>query len=696
MATLQKIRSKGPLLVIVIGLALFAFIAGDAWKVFQPHRNKQNAGIVDGKKISALDFQNMVEEFTKVQELLYGRQISDENLTKTRDMIWQSYVSYRLIEKEAGKIGLTVTDEEIQNMIKEGTNPLLNQTPFVNPQTGTFDKAIMEMFASQGNPDQVSLIMSYTEKNLKQALLISKYQELIMKSLISNPVSAQNSFDGRINESEILLAALPYSSVADSAVTITDSEIKDLYGRNKEQYRNLVETRDIQYIDYVVNPSGTDRKATQDEVTESCIELDQATDDYAAIVRSSGSSLQYVDIPMTKNAFPNDIASRLDSISAGEVYGPFYSQADDSYNAFKLLSRQTVPDSIQFRQIQVVAATPDATGKLADSIATALKNGADFAEMAKKYSQNGEAQWISSNMYEGRQIDMNSTKIINALNTTGVKEVANIDMGQGNIVIQVVDRKAMTDKYKVAVVKRPVEFSKETYNAAYNKISQFLAANSDYDKLTRNAEDNGFRLLTREGFRSDEHLVGGVPGTHDALKWVFDAKPRSVSPLYDCGNGSHLMIVALSSINPKGYAPVEKVRDRLKAEIMRDKKAEILTRQFEAARTFDEAKAIPGVVTDSIRHITFSVPAFVSVTRGNEPVVGAMASKTGTGQLSKPFKGNSGVYVLQPYGKTKQDGKFDDKTEEAALSNMSLRMAGGFMNDLYLKADVTDLRYLFF
>ena len=218
MATLQKIRSKGPLLVIVIGLALFAFIAGDAWKIFQPHQNNQDAGVVDGKKISALDFQNMVEEYTKVQEFLYGRQVSDEALTRMRDMVWQSYVSYQLIEKEASKIGLTVTDEEIQNMIKEGTNPLLNQTPFVNPQTGMFDKAIMEMFASQGNPEQVSLIMSFTEKNLKQALLMNKYQELIMKSQISNPVSAQNSFDGRINESEVLLAALPYSSIADSTI----------------------------------------------------------------------------------------------------------------------------------------------------------------------------------------------------------------------------------------------------------------------------------------------------------------------------------------------------------------------------------------------------------------------------------------------------------------------------------------------
>ena len=150
MATLQKIRSKGPLLVIVIGLALFAFIAGDAWQVLQPHQNQQDAGIVNGKKISAQEFQQMVEEYTKVQELLYGNRISDEALTQMRDNVWKSYVTYELIKEEADKLGLTVTDSEIQNMIKEGTSPLLSSTPFVNPQTGMFDKSMLEALATQG------------------------------------------------------------------------------------------------------------------------------------------------------------------------------------------------------------------------------------------------------------------------------------------------------------------------------------------------------------------------------------------------------------------------------------------------------------------------------------------------------------------------------------------------------------------
>ena len=147
MATLQTIRSKGPLLVVVIGLALFAFIAGDAWKVLQPHQGKQDVGEVNGKTLTAQEYQKMVDEYTEVIKLTQGvSALNDDQLTQVKDQVWQSYVNNQLIAAEAAKLGLTVSKAEVQAIIEEGTNPLLMQTPFRNPQTGAFDKDMLKKF----------------------------------------------------------------------------------------------------------------------------------------------------------------------------------------------------------------------------------------------------------------------------------------------------------------------------------------------------------------------------------------------------------------------------------------------------------------------------------------------------------------------------------------------------------------------
>lgn len=696
MATLQKIRNKGPLLVIVIGLALFAFIASDAWKVFQPHQTKQDVGKINGKVISAQTYQSMVDEYTKVQEKLYGRNANDDELTQAKDFIWESYVQYTLIENEAKKLGLTVTDAEIKALIKEGTHPILNQTPFVNPQTRRFEKEAMDNFVKYGNPEDVTLIMGYTESQLKRALLINKFQNLLMKSVLSNPVEAEFAFNERTSQADLLLAALPYSSVADSTVAVSSSEIRDLYKKKKEQFKNPVETRDIKYIDVQITPSEADRAALFSEVTDYSNELAQTNAEFSSFVRSTGSSVPFIDLPVTKAALPTDVANRLDSVSVGEVYGPYYNQADDSYNAFKILSKQLAPDSVQFRQIQVMADTPDATKTLADSIYNAIKGGADFAEVAKTYNQTGETQWVASRGYETAQMDANYLKIFNALNSLEPKATANIEFGQGNLIVQVVDRKAMTNKYKVAVVKRPAEFSKETYTKAYNDFSQFVAANGTLDKLVANAEENGYRLLERNEFMSNEHTVCGIHGTRDALRWIFDAKKNEVSPLYDCGNNDHLLVVAVSGINEEGYRPVEKAADMLRMEILRDKKAEIIAGKLKEAKSFDEVKAIANVVTDTVKHVTFSAPTYVALTHSSEPVLGGKAAGAAPNQLSEPVKGNGGVYVFEVYNQEKTNDTFDAKTEEANLANRNMRLMSRFISDLYLKAGVKDMRYLFF
>ncbi|WP_405370560.1 peptidylprolyl isomerase [Phocaeicola sp.] len=712
MATLQTIRSKGPLLVIVIGLALFAFIAGDAWKILQPHQGKQDVGEVNGKTLSAQEYQQMVDELSEVIKLTNGlNSLNEDQLTNIKDQVWNTYVTNEVIANEAKKLGLQVTKAELQAVINAGSHPLLMQTPFRNPQTGAFDKDMLKKFlVDYANLDANKMPAQYVEyyqkmgnfwnfieKTLSETLLAEKYQNLIGKSLISNPVAAEDAFNARTEQTDMLLAAVPYSSISDSTITVSKEEIKKLYDSKKESFKQPVETRNIKYVDVRVVPSDADRKAVQEEVTEYTNQLISTTKDYVSFVRSTGSTIAYSDIPVSKSALPNDVASRLDSTSVNEVYGPYYNQTDDSYNAFKIVAKVSAPDSIQFRQIQVYADTDEKTTELADSIYNALKAGADFAEVAKKYAQTGEATWINARGWEGTTVDADNATLINALIEQPVSEISNLKIGQSNIILQVMNKKQMQDKYKVAIVKCPVEFSKETYNDTYNKFSQFVAQSTTIEALEKNAEENGYTVLPRMNFRSDEHYVGGVKSTREALKWVFDAKEGEVSPLYECGENDHLMVVALETINPAGYTNINQVSDMLRSEIIRDKKAEKIMAEMKGFNTLALFKVIKDAVSDSVKHVTFSAPAYISVTRASEPVISAVASKTAVNATSAPIKGNAGVYMIQVYNKNKNAETLDSKAEQATLVNMISRYAPQqCIYELREKNEIVDKRYLFF
>ena len=713
MAALGKIRSKGVLLICIISLGLFAFIAEEAFRSCESSSNdaRQQVGEVLGEKINVTEFQKLVDEYTEVIKMQQGQDnLNEDQLNQVKDMVWNTYVQTKLIAHETEKLGLTVTDAELQNVLAEGTNPMLMQTPFYNQQTGRFDvnalKKFLAEYKAQGqtNPqlakqyDTVYKYWTFIEKTLRQQLIAQKYQGLFAHCFLSNKVEAEMAFKAQNEESQVQLAALSYSSIDDNKVKITDADLKAKYDEVKGRFKQYVESRDIKYVDVQVKASAADRAELQKSFAGYSQELASAAD-VADVVRKSTSLISYLGVPVSKDAYPYDIAQRLDSMAVGATSKVFENNSDNTLNVIKLVSKQMLPDSVQYRQIQVVGASVEESAKRADSIYTALKAGADFEVLAKKYGQTGEKTWLTTRQYQSApSLDNNTKDYIMSLNTMAVNELKNISLSQGNLIVQVVDRKAMINKYVAAVVKKDITFSKDTYSAAFNKINSFISANLTAEDIIKNAAKAGYTVQERKDVTTAEHYLAGIHSTREAMRWLFEAKKGAVSPLYECGDNDHLLLVILDNINNVGYRSLDdaQVKEYVKGEVLKDKKAEMLMAKLEGVKSVAAAKA-KGANGSTENQVTFAAPVFIPATGASEPALSGAVAATAKGKFCKaPVKGNAGVYVFEVTNKTQRPGKFNAAAEMQKLRQKEMQMAGNFMNELYIKAKVVDNRYLFF
>ena len=716
MAALGTIRKRGVILVCIISFGLFAFIAEEAFRSCDSAKNneRQQIGEVYGEKISVQDFQKLVDEYTEVIKMQQGQEnLPEEQMNQVKDMVWNTYVQNQIIAQEASKLGLTVTDAELQDILKTGTNPMLQQTPFVNQQTGRFDASSLQKFladykAQKANPsanpqmmEQYTKIFNYwsfIEKTLRQQTLAQKYQALLAHCFLSNPVEAKMAFKEENEESQIQLAAFPYSDVQDDKVKVEESDLKAKYDEMKARFKQPVESRDIKFIDVQVEASKADRAALNKEFAEYHTQLAAAADP-AELVRKSASTVAYLGIPVSKEALPSDIASAIDSMAVGATSAVKANASDNTLNIVKLMSKQQLPDSIQYRVIQVAAASQAEAKTKADSIHSALAAGADFEALAKKYGQTGEKAWMTTKQYEYAQtMDKDNKAFINTLNTASVNAYNELQLGQGYVILQVCDRKAMVTKYVAAVIKKEIQFSNDTYRTAYNKFSSYVSANPKSEDLLKNATKNGYRVQNLNDMTTATHYVANIHSTRDALKWIFESKEGEVSPMYECGDNNHLLVVVLDKIHRIGYRDLSdpQVKEMVKAEVIKDKKAELIMAKVAGVKSIAAAKA-KGAKIATVNQITFAAPTFISATGASEPAVSGAVSATKKGAfVANAVKGNAGVYLFQVTGKTNRPVKFDEKAYEQKCRQKAMQYAGNFMNELYMKAHVVDNRYLFF
>ena len=715
MAVLGKIRSKGAILVGAISLALIAFLAGDAARSCEGMKGEshQQIGKILGENISVQEYQKLFDEYQSAIKFTMQRDnLSEQELNQVKDQVWQQLVSSRVLEADAKKVGLTVTEKEIENVLSEGTNPVLTQTPFVNQQTGRFDVNALKQFFDSYNKakaakspelDQMQAVYDYwifVEKNLRTQLLGQKYQALLASCVLSNKAEATMAFKDNNEESQIQLASLAYSSVKDADVKISDDELKAKYDELKPAFRQSVETRDIKFVDYQIKASAADRKVVAKEMNDFQHQLATATDP-SGVISKSGSEISYLGLPVSSKAYQQypDIASKIDSLSVGTT-GVFENSQDNTLNVIRVFSKAQLPDSVQFRQISVGAATPDEARAKADSIQKALAGGADFEALAKRYGQTGEKAWFTGQQYEmAPTMSVDNRTFVNALLNGEVNATQNLALTQGNVILQVLDKKAFTTKTTAAIIKKPIDFSKDTRSNAYNKFSEFVAKSSSIAELEKNASKSGYRVQSLNDLSTAEHYVGGIQGTHDALKWLFSAKQGEISPLYECGDNDHLLVVALTAVHPQGYRPWDdaQVKEVLKREVMKDKKAEMLMAKLKGVNSIAAAQS-KGAKVSTVNQITFSAPAFVQATGSVEPALSGAVAGTAAGKFSKaPVKGNAGVYVFQVVKKAMRAGsKYNEAMVMQQTAQMNMQLISNFMQDLILKANVVDNRYLFF
>lgn len=716
MAALQKIRSKGVLLVSIIALALFLFVAGDLFRGLESlfHSNSQQIGEVNGESVSVQDYQKMVDDMQNYYEIATQKSsFNEDELNRIKDEAWQSYVQSQLIAKECEELGIAVSESEISEVIKSGYSQMLQVPVFMNQQTQRYDFSMVNAFLTEYQkmkkagsqiPDAYEKIYKYylfAQRQIHDQLLTQKYQILLSQSFLSNPIEAKMAFEGRSEEAEIVLASIPAASVKDSEVNVTDEDIKSKYDEDKEQYKQYVETRDLKIVDVAVTASEADKAAALKDMQEAESKLAAASNNASAgnVVRQASSLVQYADIYKTKNAYPSMIASALDSMAVGSVAHSQYDPMTNSFYTFKLLGKESQPDSVLFRQIAVIDKDEADISKKADSIMAAISNGANFKDIAKKYNQPGDSAWIASSQFENASIDANNAAFVSTLFSmnAGSSKKLTLENG-GTAILQVLKTANNVSKYNVAAVVKELKFSDETYNNEYNKFSTFVAENKTLQQIEANAPKSGYVVRPIDDITTASHNIANIHATREALKWAFDeAKVGDVSQLYECGSNDHLLLVALTGINKEGYRPVEKVKEFIKDELMTEKKVEKVYETVKNIKNMADATKAKNAVVDTIKHVTFAAPTFVAATTSSEPIIGAVSAKTAKGSFAGPVKGNNGVYMLQVISKNKSAEKFDKQAEQNSAAQTNFSMASNaIINSLYLKANVKDCRYKFF
>ena len=651
MSIIQNIRDKAAWLVFgVIALSLLGFLLMDAF-VGKSGRgilggNERTIGSVNGNKIDYIEYQKKVQ--------LYENQYQQQGYPKNEAMrqniqeqVWNQFVEENVLTAEYEKLGLKVTPKELDDMLF-GANPPQDIRQQFSDANGNYDanaaKAAIANLRKQKDNAMAQNFSNVYLPGLMDARMREKYASLLGNTFYVPKWMAEKNITDNNQLAAVNFVAVPYSSISDSAaeVKVSDADIEAYVAKQKEEYKQEA-SRSINYIAYSAAPTAADTIALRTTLDNLKPEFAAAPDAAAFLVRNN-SEIAFFDGYVVKSKLQVPNADTIRNLADGAVYGPY----QDSKNLVlaKMLGKRSLPDSVKSRHILLNASLPDSIAKpRIDSIAAAIKGGADFATLALQYSDDagskekgGEYTWSS------QQFGTLAKEYAEVLfyGITGDKKVVKSSFGYHYI--EVLNQKGFEQAYKVAYLTKSIISSTETENAASGLANQFAGESRSAKAFEDNVIKNKITKLVAADIKPNDLMVTGLGSSRTLVRWINDAKIGDVSEPFNIED--KYVVAVLTEINAEGTMSVAKARPQVEFIIRNQKKSEQIRKKIGTATTLD---AIAAATQQSVQHsdsIKFSAPFIPNV--GQEPkVIGAAFNKTNQSKISAPISGNGAVYVLQ-------------------------------------------------
>lgn len=709
MAIITKIRNQSALLIGAIGIAMLLFIVGgDFLTSGSFFRGEANIGEIAGDNISYRDFEERLE-----REIIqgYGDALIDENTREqARQSLWNMLIHEKVMFREYDKLGLAVSPEELfyqiktnepsQRLLRYFTDPQTGRVIeyFANPQTGSLDPERVVGYLQQLITNQQMDRWLPIEKDIKIDRQNTKFFNLIKKGLYVTSKEAENDFISKNKKVTFRYVAKNYESVEDSSIALSDKEIKDYYDEHKmdPQYQQKETVRSIQYIVFEAIPSEQDKEFIKNSLLELKDKFQSATDD-SLFVRENADTRDNIKY-YSGGSFPAGVDTIIFNADSGSVIGP-YLEADNSsegngyYKLAKISGIKYVSDSVNARHILIKIADGDTAKALAkaDSLKKIIKAKKNFPEMAKQFSEDfgsaqdgGNLNWFTEGMM---------VKPFNDACFEGnIGDLPVVTSQFGVHLIEILDKTKPVKKALVAIVDRKIEPGKKTVEEAYNKASAFSINNNTAEKFK--SEGNVLGIRQADNLKEGDKLIGGLDNPREIIRWAYTKEAGDVSQVFELGE--KFVVAHLTDIKEEGTLPLESVKDMVKSELIKEKKAEQFISQMKGFSNVDELARSFNAKVETATDITFASNAIPGIGPEKELIGKVFTLKQG--DMSLPIKGTKGVFVVVIDNITEastQGADLKPNTEQLSR-NVQSRVDYEVFNAMQKSANIKDNRGKFY